>query len=85
MRARVFVRLRPGVLDPQGLTIQKALQGKGFAEVQDLRVGKVFDFTLDEIDPVRAKVRLDEMCRGLLANPVIEDYSFELEDGTPGA
>ena len=85
MRARVFVRLRPGVLDPQGTTIRKALEGLGFPEVRDLRVGRILEMTLDETDPARAKARLEEMCRRLLANPVIEDYAYEVEDGTRGA
>jgi phosphoribosylformylglycinamidine synthase len=78
MRARIVVRLRPGILDPQGTTIQRALEGLGFPEVRDLRVGKVLDVTLDETDAARARERLDEMCRKLLANPVIEDYTCEL-------
>jgi phosphoribosylformylglycinamidine synthase len=80
MNARVFVRLRPGVLDPQGTTIRKALEGLGFPEVRELRVGKVLEVTLDETDPARARARLEEMCRKLLANPVIEDYTCEVED-----
>lgn len=80
MKARIVVRLRPGILDPQGATIRRALEGLGFPEVQDLRVGKVLDLTLDEADPARARQRLDEMCRKLLANPVIEDYTCELVD-----
>jgi len=79
VKARVFVRLRPGVLDPQGQTIRKALEGLGFPEVLDLRVGKVMEFELDETDRARARDRLDEMCRRLLANPVVEDYSCEVE------
>ena len=79
MKARVFVRLRPGVLDPQGQTIRKALEGLGFPEVLDLRLGKVMEFELDETDRARARARLDEMCRRLLANPVVEDYSCEVE------
>jgi phosphoribosylformylglycinamidine synthase len=78
MRARIVVRLRPGILDPQGTTIQRALEGLGFPEVRDLRVGKVLDMTLDEADAARARARLDEMCRKLLANPVIEDYTCEV-------
>jgi phosphoribosylformylglycinamidine synthase len=78
MRARIVVRLRPGVLDPQGTTIQRALEGLGFPEVRDLRVGKVLEMTLDETDAARARHRLDEMCRRLLANPVIEDYTCEV-------
>jgi phosphoribosylformylglycinamidine synthase subunit PurS len=79
MRARVVVRLKPGVLDPQGTTIQRALAGLGFPEVRDLRVGKVLEFVLDETDPTRAHKRLEEMCRRLLANPVIEDYACEVD------
>ena len=83
MRARIFVRLRPGVLDPEGTTIQKALVGLGFGEVRDLRVGKTYAVELAETDRARAGARLDEMCRKLLANPVIEEYSIEVEG--PGA
>jgi phosphoribosylformylglycinamidine synthase PurS subunit len=80
MKARIVVRLRPGVLDPQGTTIRKALESLGFPEVRELRVGKVLELTLDETDRARAQARLDEMCRKLLANPVIEDYTCELEE-----
>jgi phosphoribosylformylglycinamidine synthase subunit PurS len=78
MRARVLVRLRPGVLDPQGTTIRRALEGLGFPEVRDLRVGKVMELELDETDRSRAVARLEEMCRRLLANPVIEEYACEV-------
>lgn len=84
MRARIVVRLRLGVLDPQGATIRKALEGLGFPEVRDLRVGKLMEVELDETDRTRAKARLDEMCRRLLANPVVEEYSCELLDGLEG-
>ena len=79
MRARIVVRLRAGVLDPQGATIRRALEALGFPEVRDLRVGKVLELQLDESDPSRARARLDEMCRRLLANPVIEEYSCEVD------
>jgi len=79
VKARVVIRLKPGVLDPQGTTIQKALGGLGFPEVQDLRVGKLLEFVLDEDDPGRARQRLDAMCRRLLANPIVEDHAIELE------
>jgi phosphoribosylformylglycinamidine synthase PurS subunit len=84
VKARIVVRLRPGILDPQGTTIRRALEGLGFPEVRDLRVGKVLDLTLDETDATRARLRLDEMCRKLLANPVIEDYTCEVLDGGSG-
>ena len=81
MKARIVVRLRPGILDPQGTTIRRALEGLGFPEVRDMRVGKVLDLTIDETDAGRARQRLDEMCRKLLANPVIEDYTCEVVEG----
>jgi len=84
MKARIVVRLRPGILDPQGTTIRRALEGLGFPEVRDMRVGKVLDLTLDETDASRARQRLDEMCRKLLANPVIEDYTCDVVDGDDG-
>jgi phosphoribosylformylglycinamidine synthase len=68
-------------LDPQGVTIRRALEGLGFPEVRDLRVGKIMELTLDEADRVRAQGRLEEMCRRLLANPVIEDFRCEILDG----
>jgi len=84
MKARIVVRLRPGILDPQGTTIRRALEGLGFPEVRDMRVGKILDLTLDETDAGRARQRLDEMCRKLLANPVIEDYTCEVVEGDDG-
>ena len=84
MRARIVVRLRPGILDPQGTTIRRALEGLGFPEVRDMRVGKLIDLTLDETDATRARQRLEEMCRKLLANPVVEDYTCEVVEGDDG-
>ena len=55
MKARIVVKLRPGILDPQGTTIRRALEGLGFPEVRDMRVGKVLDLTLDETDAARAR------------------------------
>jgi phosphoribosylformylglycinamidine synthase len=84
MKARIVVRLKAGVLDPQGSTIQKALDGLGFPEVRDVRMGKVLEIVLDETDRSRAQARLDEMCRRLLANPVIEEYVCEVDEGDGG-
>jgi phosphoribosylformylglycinamidine synthase subunit PurS len=81
MRARVFVTLKPGVLDPQGRAIARALVADGFAEVTGARVGKVIDVELDESDAGRARERLKEMCEKLLANTVIERYEIELAAG----
>ncbi len=75
-RARVFVTLKSTVLDPQGAAVRRALQTLGYTEVGDVRVGKFIVLELEEADPER----VDEMCRRLLANPVIEDYRFELDE-----
>ena len=80
MRARVLVRLKPGIMDVQGAAVKRALAGLGFAELNDLRVGKVIDIELDEPTPEGARARVGEMCRQLLANPILEDYTIETVD-----
>lgn len=77
MRVRVLVRLKPGIMDVQGAAIQRALAGLGFSDVGDLRVGKVIEVDVpgDSVDAARRRV--DDMCRKLLVNPVLEDYSVE--------
>ena len=72
------MRLKPGILDVQGASVQRALHGLGFAEVQALRVGKVLDLELDAPSGDTARRRVEEMCVRLLTNPVIEDYTVEL-------
>ena len=78
MKARVHVTLKNGVLDPQGKAIGHSLNRLGFSEVGDVRQGKYIEIELAETDQGRARDRLDEMCRKLLANTVIENYSIEL-------
>jgi phosphoribosylformylglycinamidine synthase len=78
VKARVLVRLKPGILDVQGASVQRALQGLGFGEVQELRVGKVLDLELEGVSGDSAKRRVEEMCARLLTNPVIEDYTVEM-------
>ena len=79
MKARVFVTLKNGVLDPQGKAIGHALNGLGFESVGDVRQGKVIDLELRESDPAKAKTSLKQMCEKLLANTVIEKYEIELK------
>jgi len=74
MKVRIVVTLKPGVLDPQGRAIHQALGGLGFDAVNDVRAGKLFE--LDVADDV-SDATLDEMCRKLLANTVIENYRVE--------
>jgi phosphoribosylformylglycinamidine synthase subunit PurS len=78
MRARVLVRLKQGILDAPGTSVRRSLHALGFAEVAELRMGKVIDMDLDIDDPVWARRRLDEMCERLLANPVIEQCTIEI-------
>lgn len=74
MKLRIFVTLKPGVLDPQGKAIHKALDGLGFVGINDVRAGKLIE--LDVADDT-ADSAIDEMCRKLLANTVIENYRVE--------
>jgi phosphoribosylformylglycinamidine synthase len=79
MKARVFVTLKNGVLDPQGKAIGTALHGLGFAAVGEVRQGKVIDLELSEKDEGKARASLKDMCEKLLANTVIEKYEIELK------
>ncbi|NOX41766.1 MAG: phosphoribosylformylglycinamidine synthase subunit PurS [Alphaproteobacteria bacterium] len=79
MIARVFVTLKPGVLDPQGAAIRRSLGQLGFDGVNSVRQGKVIELDLAETDPKAAKKRVTEMCEKLLANMVIENFEVELE------
>jgi phosphoribosylformylglycinamidine synthase PurS subunit len=74
MKVRVFVSLKPGVLDPQGRAIQHSLEGLGFAGVNEVRQGKLIEL---EVDERITDAALEEMCRQLLANTVIENYRIE--------
>ena len=78
MRARVHVRLKAAVLDPQGKAIGNALASLGFTGIGEVRQGKLIELELAETDPLRARARVEAMCKELLANPVIEDYAIEL-------
>jgi phosphoribosylformylglycinamidine synthase len=83
--ARVYVTLKPTVNDPQGLTIRGGLHSLGFASVQSVRAGKYMEIRIDAADRAEAEAQVGEMCRKLLANPVIEDFRFELEEAPVGA
>ena len=79
LKARVFITLKNGVLDPQGKAIGHALNGLGFASVGEVRQGKVIDLELNGSSPEQAKTELKAMCEKLLANTVIEKYEIELK------
>lgn len=78
MQARVYVTLKRGVLDPQGKAIARSLVSMGFDEVEDARMGKFIELSLGEGPADQARARLEEMCKQLLANTVIEDYRIEI-------
>ena len=78
--ARVYVTLKPTVNDPQGLTIRGGLHSLGFESVDSVRAGKYIEIKLEGDDKAAAETQVTEMCQKLLANPVIEDFRFELEE-----
>ena len=80
MRAKVYVTPKAGVLDPAGRATEHALHSLGFQHVRDVRLGRYIEMIVDG-DPAAVAVQIDEMCRQLLANGVIEDYRFEIGDG----
>ena len=78
MKARIKITLKTGVLDPQGKAIQNALGGLGIAGVDDVRQGKYIEVELSEKDEARVRATVERMCKDLLANTVIENYSYEI-------
>lgn len=77
MKAKVFIRLKKGVLDVQGQVVQRALRNLGFDEVENVRIGKLIEMELSKAD----EGRIRDMCERMLANPVVEDYEIVIEDG----
>jgi len=77
-KAVVYVRLKDGVLDPQGLTIHKAIMNMGYDQVASVRSGRFFELEVNT-DNGQTKEKLEEICRKLLSNPVIENYHLEFE------
>ena len=78
--ARVYVTLKPTVNDPPGLTIRGGLHSLGFTSVESVRSGKYMEIRIDAPSAAAAESQVAEMCRKLLANPVIEDFRFEIEE-----
>ena len=81
LKAKVYVSLKNTVVDPQGLTVKNALRSLNYEqEVEEVRVGKLIDIKLNISDREKAEQIIDQMCNKLLSNPIIEDYSFTLEE-----
>ena len=76
MKIKVIVTLKDGVLDPQGKAIQQTLNGMNFSDVKQIRQGKYFDIEVNAENEKKAKIRVEEMCKKLLTNLVIEDYKI---------
>ena len=76
MKIKVIVTLKNGVLDPQGKAIQQTLNGMNFSNINEVRQGKYFDIEVNEKDEAKAKSQVEEMCKKLLANLVIEDFKI---------
>jgi len=77
---KVIVTLKPGVLDPQGKTVRNALESLGFKGLADLRIGKIMEIKMNGVPPEEARLQVEEMCKKLLVNPVIEDYRYEMQE-----
>ena len=80
MKAKVYVTLKNGILDPQGKAVQQSLHHLGYTAIKAVRLGKYIEIELSSMPFDEAKKQVDEMCRKLLANTVIEDFRFEVED-----
>ncbi|MEJ2230148.1 MAG: phosphoribosylformylglycinamidine synthase subunit PurS [Nitrospirales bacterium] len=78
MKAKIFVTLKNGILDPQGRAIQQSLHTLGFSTVEEVRIGKFIELELNETDPTSAANKIKAMCDKLLANTVIEEYQYEI-------
>jgi len=80
MKAKVYVNLKAGVLDPQGKAIQHSVELLGFSGIADVRQGKYFEIALDDsLDTQRARESVEKMAREVLSNPIIEEYRVEIE------
>lgn len=78
MKARITITLKSGVLDPQGKAIEGALKGLGFADAGGVRQGKIIELELAETNEAAARAKVEDMCKKLLASPVMENYAIEL-------
>jgi len=80
LKAQIYITLKRTVADPQGLTIKHALESLGYNDLADVRMGKLVVIKLNFKDRKRAEKEINEMCKKLLANPIIEDYHFKIKE-----
>ena len=83
MNVRVYVTPKKGILDPQGAAVERSLPNLGYTGVSGVQIGKIIDLAIegDGLTVEHARAQVDEMCRRLLANPIIEEYTFEISEG----
>ncbi len=83
MNVRVYVTPKHGILDPQGAAVERSLPNLGFTGVSGVQIGKIIDLTIEGagLTEEAARAQVDDMCRKLLSNPIIEDYTFEITEG----
>jgi phosphoribosylformylglycinamidine synthase PurS subunit len=79
-KAEIKITLRKSILDPQGKTVEHSILSLGYNNIKNTRIGKYIELTIDAADKQEAKKITDEICKKILANPVMEDYSFELKE-----
>jgi phosphoribosylformylglycinamidine synthase PurS subunit len=79
-QARIYITLRPSVLDPQGVAVKSGIEHLGYDNVEQVRIGKYIEMTLSATNEAEARTQLDRICDQLLANPVIEIYRFDLTE-----
>ncbi|HBB32017.1 MAG TPA: phosphoribosylformylglycinamidine synthase subunit PurS [Cyanobacteria bacterium UBA8803] len=79
-QARIYVTLRPSVLDPAGVAVESGLKQLGYKDVEQVRIGKYIELIVSAVDEDQARQQLDRICDQLLANPVIENYRFDLRE-----
>ena len=80
IEAKIYITLKMTVTDPQGITVKHALESLGYKGIEELRVGKMITLKINTSNKEIARSKLDEMCKKLLANPIIEDYSFKINE-----
>ncbi len=83
-KAKVLIKRRPSILDPQGKAVEKGAAHLGLTNIRDTRIGKFIEFTVDTLDKTAAEKEINEYCRKLLANPIMEDYEFTLSECVTG-
>jgi len=80
LKAEIYISLKNTVADPQGLTIKHALESLGYQNLKEVRIGKMISVQINSDDKKDAEKQIDEMCKKLLANPIIEDYKFKISE-----